>query len=60
MEELKQLIKEDKELIRTLDEHLKEFGRVLEEMNELKQSFILFFQKQDRFMTLIQEIMEKR
>jgi hypothetical protein len=60
MEELKQLIKEDKELIRTLDEHLKEFATLLSELNTLKDSFITFFQKQDKFMELMQQIMEKR
>lgn len=60
MEELKQLIREDKELIGKLDEHLVAFKDGLIRLDEVVSLFTAFFERQDRFMVLMQEIMEKQ
>lgn len=60
MEELKQLIKEDKELIRTLDEHLLVFRETVTNMNNAISLFTQFFERQDRFMSLMSKLLQER
>lgn len=50
MEELKQLLHDDKTLLRMVDNDLK----------EMKQVFMLFFEKQEKFMETMQKFIQSR
>lgn len=60
MEELKQLIREDKELLHQVDKDLMAFRGAVKKLDEALALFRPFFERQDRFMVLMQELMEKR
>ena len=59
MEELKQLIKEDKELIRTLDAHLLAFKDAVADLSSTISLFTQFFERQDRFMQTMLDFISK-
>lgn len=50
MEELKKLIKEDKEIMGTLDSHIQDLQKLLNDFQDIRCLFTSFFQRQDSFM----------
>jgi hypothetical protein len=59
MEELKRLIKEDKEVIGELDTHIKELGVLLSEFKGILPLFGRFFDEQAEFVKMMRAYIEK-
>lgn len=60
MEELKQLIKEDKQIMGVLDSHIQDLQKLLADFQSIKGLFTDFFQRQDSFMEKMEKFIEVR
>lgn len=56
MEELKQLIREDKELLNMVDRDVKELRDILSSIKDVLALFPPFFERQDRFMETMENL----
>lgn len=58
MEELKQLIKDEKVILHEVDTHMQDLRRVLADLKDLKGAFTSFFERQDRFMKMMEGLVK--
>lgn len=60
MEELKQLIRDDKELLRQVDADMLAFREAIIKLDNLSSHFLAFFERQAKFMELIESLLKDR